>query len=231
MISWAITSGGGRFSRSSSDSSRSHVRSSRAAPRTGGAASGRDRGAAFVRSTRTRRAEPTRATRGVADRLTRLGAHHLEDRADQRPRREVLPDARLDVLGVPLEQTLVGVALDFGVEDQPALAVDQVGDQPAQLGGILTRVVLIVGSTRGSRHDPPQELAEESDGERRVAVRGAVDHPLLDQCRSARCDPFDTSAELPGDVSASVRARAELGHRPQILPFLRSEPSETWCLA
>ena len=50
--------------------------------------------------------------------VARLGPHHLDDRLDQRPRREVLAGARLDVLGVLLQQPLVGVALHVGVERQ-----------------------------------------------------------------------------------------------------------------
>ena len=89
--------------------------------------------------------------------IARLGPHHLDDRLDQRPRREVLARARLDVLGVLLEQPLVGVALDVGVERQPALAVDQVDDQPAQLGRVL---------------DPVLRLAEDDAEHPRLAPLG-----------------------------------------------------------
>ena len=61
----------------------------------------------------------------------RLRLHHLDDGPDQRTRREVLAGARLHVLGVLLEQPLVGVALDIGVEREPLLAVDQVDDRAA----------------------------------------------------------------------------------------------------
>jgi hypothetical protein len=66
----------------------------------------------------------------VADRHPRLRPHHVDDPADQRPRREVLAGARLQVLGVPLEQPLVGIALNVDVEGHPLLPVDQVDDQP-----------------------------------------------------------------------------------------------------
>ena len=44
------------------------------------------------------------------------GAHAVHHRLDQRARREVLAGAALDVLRVLLQQPLVGVALDVGVE-------------------------------------------------------------------------------------------------------------------
>lgn len=47
----------------------------------------------------------------------------------------------LGVLGVLLQQPLVGVALDVGVEGGPLLALDQVGDEAAQLGGVLNLVL------------------------------------------------------------------------------------------
>jgi hypothetical protein len=49
--------------------------------------------------------------------------------------REVLAGAALHVLGVLLQQALVGVALHIGVEGGPLLLVDEVHDQPAELGG------------------------------------------------------------------------------------------------
>ena len=63
--------------------------------------------------------------------LAGLGPDAIDDRLDQRPRREVLAGAALGVLRVLLEQPLVGVALHVGVEAEPALAVDQVHDQAA----------------------------------------------------------------------------------------------------
>jgi hypothetical protein len=56
-------------------------------------------------------------------------------------RREVLPGPALGVLGVAFEQTLVGVALDIGVEREPALVVDQVPDEAGELGGVLDLVL------------------------------------------------------------------------------------------
>ena len=60
--------------------------------------------------------------------VSRLRAHDVDDGLDQGARREVLPRPRLHVLGVALQQRLVGVALYVGAEGQPALAVDQVLD-------------------------------------------------------------------------------------------------------
>jgi hypothetical protein len=77
----------------------------------------------------------------VADGRAGLRSHHLDDRLDQWPRREVLASARLDVLGVLLEQALVGVALHVDVERHPLLPVDQVDDQTAELRRILNAVL------------------------------------------------------------------------------------------
>jgi len=103
--------------------------------------------------------EAARAARGIADRHPRLGTHHLDERADQRPRREVLTGARLDVLGVLLEQSFVRVALDVGVERKPGLAVDQVDDQPPQLRGVLDPV-LRLAEDDAEHPRPPAELGQ-----------------------------------------------------------------------
>ena len=79
--------------------------------------------------------EAARAAGGIADPHPRLGLHHLDDRPDQRPGREVLTGTGFHVLRVPLEQPLVGVALDVHAEREPRLLVDQVGDQPPQERG------------------------------------------------------------------------------------------------
>jgi hypothetical protein len=85
--------------------------------------------------------EAAGAARRIADRHARLRAHHLDDRLDQRARREVLARPRLHVFRVLLEQPLVGIALYVRVERHPALPVDQVDDQPAQLRRILNAVL------------------------------------------------------------------------------------------
>ena len=70
-----------------------------------------------------------------------LGRDRIDDRLDQRARREVLAGAALGVLRVLLQQALVGVALHVGVDRQPVLLVDQVDDQPPQLGRVLDLVL------------------------------------------------------------------------------------------
>ena len=76
----------------------------------------------------------------VADRVVGAWAHHVHDGPDQRARREVLPGAGLHILGVALQQRLVGVALHVGINGQPVLAVDQFLYQPGQQGRILDSV-------------------------------------------------------------------------------------------
>ena len=70
-----------------------------------------------------------------------LGLQARDHRPDQRPRREVLAGARLRVLGALLQQPLVGVALEVGVDRGPGLLVDEVDDEPAQLGRVLDAVL------------------------------------------------------------------------------------------
>ena len=69
------------------------------------------------------------------------GAHDVDDGLDEGARREVLPGPGLDVLGVALQQGLVGVALDVGAEGQPGLAVDQLLDEPGEHGRLLNPVL------------------------------------------------------------------------------------------
>ena len=88
-----------------------------------------------------REQEAARAAGRIADRLPRLGAHHVHHRGDERARREVLARAAFHVLGVLLQQALVGVALHVGGKRGPLLLVDQVDDQPAQLGRVLDLVL------------------------------------------------------------------------------------------
>ena len=57
----------------------------------------------------------------VADRLPRLRGHHVHDGGDQGARGEVLARAALHVLGVLLQQPLVGVALHVGGQARPLL--------------------------------------------------------------------------------------------------------------
>ena len=69
------------------------------------------------------------------------GAHYIHDGPDQRARREILPSAGFHVLGVALQQRLVGVALHVGAELQPVLAVDQLPHQAGQHGRFLDTVL------------------------------------------------------------------------------------------
>jgi len=85
--------------------------------------------------------EATGAAAGVGDPLARPRLHHVDHRLDQRSGGEVLAGAGLGVGGVLLEQPFVGVALDVGVDSGPGLGLDQVDDQPAQLGRILDAIL------------------------------------------------------------------------------------------
>ena len=88
-----------------------------------------------------REQETTRAAGRIANGLSRLRAHHVHDRGDERARREVLARAAFHVLGVLLQQPLVSVALHVGGEAGPLLLVDQVHDEPAELGRVLDLVL------------------------------------------------------------------------------------------
>ena len=92
-----------------------------------------------------------------------LRRHDVHHRGDERARREVLAGAALDVLGVLLQQALVGVALHVGVEARPLLLVDQVDDEPPQLGRVLN-LVLRLAEDDAEHAGPLAELLE------RVAV-------------------------------------------------------------
>ena len=85
--------------------------------------------------------EAAGATGRVADGVVGPGPHHVHDGLDQRAWREVLPGAGLHVLGVALQQRLVGVALHVGAEGQPVLAVDEFPHQPGQHGRFLYLVL------------------------------------------------------------------------------------------
>ena len=81
--------------------------------------------------------EAAGAARRVADAVVGAGPHHVDDGRDQRPRREVLAGPASTLLGGLLNQTLVGVALQVGVEAQPLVAVDELFDEPLQLRRVL----------------------------------------------------------------------------------------------
>ena len=88
-----------------------------------------------------REQETTRAARRITNGLPRLRGDHVHDGGDERARREVLARAAFHVLGVLLQQALVSVALHVGGERRPLLLVDQVHDEPAQLGRVLDFVL------------------------------------------------------------------------------------------
>ena len=58
--------------------------------------------------------------------------------------------AALGVAGIALQQACVGIALDVGAEDHPALLNEQIGDQALGFGGILD-LVLGLAKTNPSR--------------------------------------------------------------------------------
>ncbi len=70
-----------------------------------------------------------------------LGRHGIDDGADERPRREVLPRSLGRLHGVFVEEPLVGVALDVRAHARPVLLVDEVDEQPPELGGVLELVL------------------------------------------------------------------------------------------
>ena len=78
---------------------------------------------------------------GVDHRFPRLRSQALDDPVNQRPGREVLAGPALGVTGIPFQQPFVGITLDVGAEDHPALLVEQVGDQSLEFGGILDLVL------------------------------------------------------------------------------------------
>ena len=88
--------------------------------------------------------ETTRAAGRIDDDLSGLRLHAVDDGLDDPPGREVLPRAPLDVLRVPLEQPLVGVALHVGGHRRPVFPADQLDDQPAQFGGVLDAVLRLL---------------------------------------------------------------------------------------
>ena len=77
-----------------------------------------------------------------------VGSTTVDDRVDQRARREVLAGAGLDVLGALAQQLLVGVALDVDAGRRPVLLVDQVDDEPLELGRILDPVLRLAEDRR-----------------------------------------------------------------------------------
>ena len=84
--------------------------------------------------------EPAGSAGRIGDVLARLGAHAFHHAADESAWREILPCARLRVLGVPLQQTLVDVPLDVGAHRDPLGVIHHV-DQAVQLRRVLDLVL------------------------------------------------------------------------------------------
>jgi hypothetical protein len=76
------------------------------------------------------------------------------------------------VLGVALQQALVGIALDVGAEGHPLLLVEQVGDQAFELGGILDLVL-------GLAEHQPQQAVLLAQVLKHAAVLGFQFHAVL----------------------------------------------------
>ena len=102
-----------------------------------------------------RQQEPARAAGRVGHRVRRPRPHHVHNRLDQRPRREVLPRPALGVLGVLLQQPLVNLTLHVDVQAGPRLAVDQL-DQPLQLRRVLDLVLRLAEDHRDEPRALPQ---------------------------------------------------------------------------
>ena len=72
--------------------------------------------------------------------LARVGIDDLDDRLDQRARREILAGARFDVLGVARKQALVDLTLHIDRQAEPCLRVDK-ADEALELGRVLDFVL------------------------------------------------------------------------------------------
>lgn len=60
--------------------------------------------------------------------------------------------AALGVAGIAFQQAFIGIALDIGAEDHPALLIEEIGDQALEFGGILD---LVLGL---AEHQPEQAV-------------------------------------------------------------------------
>ena len=86
------------------------------------------------------------AARGIANAegvfgRARYRTHHIHQRLNERARGEVLSRAAFHVLRILLQQALIRVAFDIGIEGSPLLAVDEVRNETAQLGRVLDFVL------------------------------------------------------------------------------------------
>ena len=99
------------------------------------------------------------------DRFSRLWVDHADHRVDQCARREILPSARLDLLGVAFEEALIDRAFDIDAEPEPGLAVDE-ADKTPELGRVLD-LVLRFEKSRANNAGGARQLVED----RRIAPR------------------------------------------------------------
>src|SRR5439155_1375711 len=99
---------------------------------------------------------------GVGDPLARPRLGDIDHCLDQGPRREVLAGAGLCVGGILLQEALIGVALDIGVDASPSLRFDQIDDEATQLGGILDPARRFRWRSASSRVELPSECCPEN---------------------------------------------------------------------
>jgi len=77
----------------------------------------------------------------ITNRLTGLRSHDIDDGGNESARREILACATFHIGGVLFQKPLIGVALHIGREARPLFLVDQLDDQPPQLGRVLDFVL------------------------------------------------------------------------------------------
>ena len=141
--------------------------------------------------------EARRATGGVGDGVVRLGAHDIHHGLNERAWGEILARAALGVLGVLLQQALVGVPLDVGIQARPRLLVNEIGNEATEFGGVLD---LVLGLAEDDA-EHPRHLAEGFQGVsvvdfQGVAVEGGERRPSV--------LGGDDSRPVPGGLGALV---------------------------
>ncbi len=99
----------------------------------------------------------------IAHGLAGLRRHDIDNGLDQRTRGEVLAGAGLGVLGILFQQAFVGIALHVGAHRHPVFLVDQIHDQPPQLGRVLELVLRLI-------EDQPEQALLVAQRLKRVAV-------------------------------------------------------------
>ena len=87
--------------------------------------------------------EATRPTRGIADPLSWLGMHDIDNSMDQHAWRKILTRTALSVFSVLLQEPFVGIALDVRSKDRPGLSVNQVDNQAAQFSRVLDLILCL----------------------------------------------------------------------------------------